>query len=94
MFSPVKLREASLTKESVVLFQARLKRGRTGRGKSVFAQPLDIGRRMHATPAAFFSFTRFPVVSPVDSRFRGQADGNLNRLWPGRELQGCGPIPV
>lgn len=58
------------------------------------AQIPGYGRRVRVRPAVFSSFTQFPAISTVDPQFRCQADGNLNRLWPGRELPGRGPNPV
>jgi hypothetical protein len=85
---------ASLTKVSLIVFQARRQRRRTRSGTNVPAPPPDRGCRVCLASVALFSFIQFPAVSPVDSKFHGQAEGNLKPLWPGYGLLSRGQISV
>jgi len=58
------------------------------------AQSPDREHHLGVTPVAFSSFAQFPAVSAVDPRFHGQAEGDLNRLWPGCKLRDRELIPV
>lgn len=93
MLARAKPHMASLTKVSLIVSQARLERVRTRRGANMPAQPPDREHHLGVTPAAFSSFAQFPVFSPVDSPFCGQAECNPIRFWPGRGLPSRGPMP-